>query len=272
MRVVPPLDKGEYFPTGVRGRRERVLIHALALQRREEALAQGVVAAITHRAHRALHLGLGTARPKHTRGVLAALVGVMNHADRLALFDSHREGVGHQLRGHLRPHRPAHDPAAEHIQDHRKVQRRAMGVNVGNVRHSQPVRRRGAKVSLNAVRAGRGRRLANGRTGPAASAHALNPSDPHEARDAVDADIRSPLAQIFGDPRGAIGPAGALMEEPDAFGQALVLDGSVGGPARLPGIESAARYLKHGAHEFGGKGGLVLLYEREEPSGVSVVS
>ena len=196
----------------------------------------------------------------------------MNHAGRLALLYGHREGVGHQIRGHLRPHRPTHDSAAEYIQDHRKVQRRAVGVNVGNVRHPQPVRRRGAKVSLNPVRTGRSERLTNGRTGPAPSAHALNPSDSHEARDAVNADGRALLAQIFGDPRRAIRLAGAAVKEANTFGELFVLDGPIRGIPRAPGVEPAAGDLKHVAHPFYGKGGLVLLYEREEPSGVPVVS
>jgi hypothetical protein len=62
------------------------------------------------------------------------------------------------------------------------------------------------------------------------------------------------------------------VKEANPFGEPFVLDGPIRGTARAPSVEPAAGDLKHVAHTVYGKGGLVLLYEREEPSGVSVVS
>ena len=63
-------------------------IEQLALERGEEALAQRVVVAVADRAHRGPHAGLAAAPPEGERGVLAALVGVMDHARRAGAASS----------------------------------------------------------------------------------------------------------------------------------------------------------------------------------------
>src|SRR2546422_9403998 len=77
-RVVPALDEVEDAEAG-RGRRwEALPIEQLALEGCEEALAEGVVVGVTHAAHRGPDPGLATPEPEGDRGVLAALVGVMD--------------------------------------------------------------------------------------------------------------------------------------------------------------------------------------------------
>ena len=60
-------------------------VEQLALERGEEALAQGVVVAVADRAHRRPHPGLPASLAEGDGGVLGALVGVMDHVGRPAL-------------------------------------------------------------------------------------------------------------------------------------------------------------------------------------------
>jgi hypothetical protein len=79
VRVVPTLEKIEDCHLRLGLSVEAVPIQQLALERREEALAHGVVEAVTHRTHRGPHPRLGAALTKGDRGVLRPLVRVVNH-------------------------------------------------------------------------------------------------------------------------------------------------------------------------------------------------
>src|SRR5207302_1943673 len=81
-RIVPAFDEVEDGEARVGLRAEAVAIEQLALERREEALAHGVVVGIAHTAHRRPDAGLATAPTEGERRVLAALMRVMNHLGR----------------------------------------------------------------------------------------------------------------------------------------------------------------------------------------------
>src|SRR6266478_6348461 len=76
-RIVPAFDEVEDGEARVGLRAEAVAIEQLALERREEALAHGVVVGIAHTAHRRPDAGLATAPTEGERGVLAALIRVI---------------------------------------------------------------------------------------------------------------------------------------------------------------------------------------------------
>src|SRR5256885_10772624 len=90
-RVVPAFDEVEDGAARVGLGAEAFAIEQLALERREEALAHGVVVGIAHTAHRRPDAGLATAPAEGERRVLAALIRVMNHLGRSALRDGHVE-------------------------------------------------------------------------------------------------------------------------------------------------------------------------------------
>src|SRR5947209_889563 len=77
-RVVPAFDEVEHGKASVGLRAEAFASEQLALERREEALAHGVVVGIAHTAHRRSDAGLATAPAEGERRVLAALIRVMN--------------------------------------------------------------------------------------------------------------------------------------------------------------------------------------------------
>ena len=70
VRVVPPLDEFEHRPTGLVLRAEVMAIQQLALQCREEALAQGIVVAVSDRSHRRPDTGFLAALAEGDRRVL----------------------------------------------------------------------------------------------------------------------------------------------------------------------------------------------------------
>src|SRR5208282_5165272 len=85
MWVVPALDELEQRHARIGWGLEAAAREQLAFQGREEALAHRVVEAIADRAHRRAHPGLATARAELDRGVLGALVGVMDDLGGAAL-------------------------------------------------------------------------------------------------------------------------------------------------------------------------------------------
>jgi len=96
--IVPPLDEVEDRRARLGGRAERRPIEELTLERREETLAQRVVIAVPDRPHRRSDARLATLLAERQRGVLTALIRVMDHRTRLPLPDRHIEGREHQGR------------------------------------------------------------------------------------------------------------------------------------------------------------------------------
>src|SRR5262245_65375180 len=95
--IVEALDELEHRHPRLGLGLEPTPVEKLALQRGEEALAYGIVVGVSDRAHRGTHAGFAAALAKGDRGVLRALVGVMNHAVRAPRRELHVEGVEHQL-------------------------------------------------------------------------------------------------------------------------------------------------------------------------------
>src|SRR5688572_29969164 len=125
--IVPAFNKPEHTVTRIELRVKPAAIKELTLERREETLTHRIIEAVAHAAHRGTHSGRATAQTEGERGVLAALVGVMNHADWLPLLHGHVQGFDDQLASQVRRHSPAHDPPAPDIQHDREVERTAAG-------------------------------------------------------------------------------------------------------------------------------------------------
>ena len=83
--VVPAFDELEYGHAVLRLGGKRAPIEQLAFQRGEEALAHRVVVGIPDRAHGRPHIGLLAAQSQGDRGVLRALVAMVDDIGRPAL-------------------------------------------------------------------------------------------------------------------------------------------------------------------------------------------
>jgi len=85
--VVPAFDVGKERKVDLRRGPVGLAAGPLRLQRRKEALARGVVVAGGHPTHRLHDANLAAPLAERDRGVLAAAVGVMDHALRLSRLD-----------------------------------------------------------------------------------------------------------------------------------------------------------------------------------------
>ena len=89
MRIVPAFDKlkndGARFSRGAEGG----AIQQFAFEGGEEAFTQGIVKAITYRAHRGADASFAAAATKGKGGVLAAVIGMVDDVLGAALPDSH---------------------------------------------------------------------------------------------------------------------------------------------------------------------------------------
>src|SRR3954469_2473708 len=89
VRVVEAFDEVENRIASVVVIAKARSIDQFTLEGGEEALAHGVIVAIADGAHRRSYARLVTAFAELNRGVLAALVGVMNDLCGRSLIDSH---------------------------------------------------------------------------------------------------------------------------------------------------------------------------------------
>src|SRR5262245_13707397 len=79
-RVVPTVDVVEQRAASLGGRAEPRAIEQLTLERGKEALAEGVVVGVAHRAHRQTDAEGQAALPVGDSGVLAAVIGLVDDA------------------------------------------------------------------------------------------------------------------------------------------------------------------------------------------------
>src|SRR6059058_4457465 len=91
----------------------------LFLEAGEEALGERVVPGVADRAHREVDPGLLGVGAVDEARVLAAVIRMCDDAggDRAAARDGHPERVEDKLGFEVVAHRPADDPAAEHVLD-----------------------------------------------------------------------------------------------------------------------------------------------------------
>ena len=122
MWVVEALDKVEEGATGLSRCWEAVAVQQLTLQRGKEALTQGIVIAIPNRSHGRADASSATTLAKGKRGVLSALVRMMDHAVWTSLPHSHLQRIEHQLGPQVSLHGPAHHPATEGIEHHGQIE------------------------------------------------------------------------------------------------------------------------------------------------------
>ena len=138
--VVERLDEVEHRQARRVPGPEGAALDQLALERRAEPYAQGVVVAVADGTHRQRHVHLPAALAEGDGRVLRAAIAVVDDAVRGALAECHVERIQHQGRHQSRAHGPAHRAARVDRHHHRQEQEPLPGRNVGRVRHPQRVR------------------------------------------------------------------------------------------------------------------------------------
>lgn len=99
-----PSNERKHRPASLYMRMEATTIQQLALQRGEKVLAESIVVTVADRSHGRSYPRFPAAFPEGDRGVLAALVGVMDHTGWAPLPDRHLEGIQDQLGAQMRGH------------------------------------------------------------------------------------------------------------------------------------------------------------------------
>ncbi len=146
-------------------------------------------------AHREPHARRRGAFAERDRGVLAASIGMVDHADgRLTLRDRHVARLLHQFGPHVGRHRPSHDPAAEHIEYDREIQKPRQGRDIRDVRHPELIGGVGREVALDQVGHRRGALVLHSRLHLLlARADAGGAGCRHQPRDAFSTDTHAVL-------------------------------------------------------------------------------
>src|SRR5579859_4811263 len=111
LTVVEDLDVLKERRAGLELRAEWLTSEQFALQGSKEALGPRVVVAITHRAHRAADADGLTALAEEQRGVLTAVIGVVDDAlARSPVPDRHLQRAHDQFAPEMVSHGPASPP------------------------------------------------------------------------------------------------------------------------------------------------------------------
>ena len=272
MRIVPAFDEGKHRLAGILGRMEGFSIQQFTFQGSEEALAQGIIETVANSTHGRSDASFSTALPERKRGVLAALIGMMNNALWTALPDCHRQRIEHQLGAQVSGHGPTHHPAAPGVQDHCQIQPAGPGSDIGNVGHPEFVRAVGVEVALDQVGGGAGICLPQGGAITLASADALDFSPSHQPCHPFTTHVNPFLGQFGMDTRCAIGAFGASVDFFDPLGQGLIFLRPPGGRPLQPRIIPAGGDFQHSAHRGDRILLLVRFHELKDLSGIETVS
>src|SRR3954453_12911444 len=131
--IVEAFDEAEAGHACLDLRSKAASLEQFAFEGGKEALAQGVIVSVPDRAHRGPYAGFLTALAESQRGILTALVRMMDHVSRPTLAEGHVQGVHNQLGSQMVGHRPADDPAAPDIHDDCRIEEARRGRDVDEI-------------------------------------------------------------------------------------------------------------------------------------------
>src|SRR6266536_3090562 len=269
-RVVPGLNPVEDRRLRFLTRLERAAAEQLLLERGVEALADGVVVAVTLRAHRLRDPGLAQLLPEDQRDILRPLIRVMDQlVGRLASADRHLERVDDELGLHVGAHRPADDLAAEAVDHRGEVERALPGRDVLDVGGPQPVRPRRVEVALDEIVGDPYAGDAEGGAELAPLHVSRHPGGSHQSLDPLAAQPDPLIAEVEVDPPSAVAVTAARVHPADPLGQRRVGERPRRRWPLLPGVEARARDTEHAAHQ---RDRVVGLLRRDEPEAAHRVS
>src|ERR1039457_2719317 len=273
MRVVATFQPSKYGHARIDLAVKALPVDDLTLQRGEKRFRHRVIVGVSDPAHRGSDAGLRAALAEGVAGVLAASVRVMNHPCRPSLRNRHIQGGQHQLGVQVIAHRPAHDLARIHVQDHRQIQKPGPRRDIGRIGHPEPIGRLGIKAPLHQIHYRLRPRIAARRHHKTPQRNASNVCRSHHPRHtlAPNAD-----AMIIGQLRMNVGRAiratRTTVNRIDLAGERDIDPCPLTHRAFIPGVVAALGNVKQPAHCPYRKGGLVHPHEPEERFGVALLS
>ena len=194
----------------------------------------------------------------------------MDHSIGSTLAKGHIQGVFDQFASQMVGHGPADHAATEGVYDHREVEEARMGRHVGDIGYPQPVSGRSGEVPVDQI--GRHPALIGSQSSTHGSAtrYSADRGHTHQASNTFASCAYARLAQFGMDARRTVGTVGVLMDQADPAKKHSVLSGPPGDGSPEPDVVAAGGDIQQTAHPANGLGGLMRLYEREDPGGVSV--
>jgi len=186
--------------------------------------------------------------------------------------DGHPERVEDKVGFQIVAHRPADDPAAEHVLDNGEEEEALPGLDVLEVADPEPVRFRPGEVTIDEIGRRGPFRITDRGAWPAPSA--VGTSDPELAHQPGNPFLADPdpvcELQLRVDPRSTIDLVGLEVDLPDPLGQHAVGELTCARLAPAPGIEALAGHTDHAAQQGDGELCGLSLDEPEPGHGRSV--
>lgn len=151
-RIVPALDEPENRELRFAPVFEAMLNEQFALECRVETFTHGVVVTVTDRTHRGPNAGFLTTFAECNRGVLAALIGMMNNVVRFSAVERHVERIEYEFGAQVIRHCPADDAPTENVEYDRKEQKSAPRWNVRDIGDPKLIGSARCKVAIDQIR------------------------------------------------------------------------------------------------------------------------
>jgi len=176
--------------------------------------------------------------------------------------DSHHQGIGHELRGHARLHRPANDATRVQVEHHGHVQPAFGSPEVGEVGHPLLVWCVCLELAVEHVACDGAALAAVGRepTTPWSGAQRLRP---HESLDTVQAAAVTQCQYVMPDAARAVGTVAAQKTVMDLTAHDLVVETALASGPVQPCLETTSRDTECLAHEQYRPGPSVFRHEAE---------
>ncbi len=272
MRIVPAFDKLKNGWVRFSRGAEAGTIQQFAFEGGEEAFTQGIVKAITDRAHGRADASVAAAATKGKGRVLATMVGMVDDVLGAALPDSHLQSLQDQLGAQVGCHGPADNPAAPGVEHDGQIQEPRPRWNVRNVSDPEFIGATGCEVTLDQIGGRSSPSLSLGGAGCFATADTPQIGSFHQARHPLASHMPALFCQFCVDTRGTIGAFRSLVDFLDFLGQHVVCLLSFRWEALPPGVEPAGRDSQHTAHAADRIDSLVGAHELEDLGGIESVS
>src|SRR5437899_3897265 len=259
LAIVKYLDKRKGLAPGFVPCLERAVMHQLVLQRAEEALRDGVIVAVppaTHTGHQPM---LGEDLPIGRRGIVGALIRVVNQARlRPAVEQGHREGVGREGAIGARLHRPADHAAGVQIQHDGQIQPARARRNRRDVPHPHAIRRRNGQPWSEMIGGWRRHLMVFGHNAEAAAARGFEALQAAQASHSMFAARNAGVVQRPPQLDRPVHAARLVMQAYNLGGQQAIRHGPGTRWAGQPTIEATATHSQDPTHSGDPKLPLVI--------------
>ena len=221
--IVKPIDEPADRDLALLAGAKPMSIQQLGLQRGEKRLRHGIVIAVADAAHRAFDAKAPAALAKRPRGVLTALIGMMDQGSGHGPIARRMlQRLHHQLRG-MRHADPVADHAPRmHIQHDGQIHRALQGVDMRRIGHPQLVGALRGELASNHVRCLDRSILGLRETALGTPGAASEPTLAHQPDNPAKADNVTAMEQLDAHATGSVRPSHLFLNGAHTLDQTAV--------------------------------------------------